>query len=250
MQKTDNQGISISIIIPAYKQEKTIRKDLLRIKQVMDQLRYAYEIIVVVDGNVDKTLEVAKKVKDPHIQIIGYQRNHGKGYAIRYGMIRSKGNVVGFIDSGMEINLNGLSLLIEQFEWAQADMIIGSKRHPASRVEYPFVRKLISLGSQLLIKFLFGLNVSDTQVGLKFFRREVIENVMPRLLVKKFAFDIEILVVAYHLGYRRIIETPIELQFDFKQSIVSQNLFMTLLNTLWDTLAIFYRLKIKRYYDV
>lgn len=239
----------ISVIIPAYKQEKTIVKDLLRIEQVLSELRHGFEMIVVVDGIQDKTFERAKKIKSKNIKVYGYVTNKGKGYAVRYGMVRSKGSIIAFIDSGMDINPNGLSMLLEHFEWYKADIIIGSKRHPVSKINYPQDRRLLSFLSQILIRILFGLNVRDTQVGMKFFKREVIENVMPRLLVKKFAFDIEILVVAYHLGYKRIFEAPVDIAFNFSESIVSQHLFKILLHTLLDTLAIFYRLKIKRYYD-
>lgn len=239
----------ISLIIPAFKQEKTIVKDLLQIEKVLGQLRYDYEMVVVVDGIVDKTFEKARKLASKKIKVVGYDKNHGKGYAIRYGMVRSRGNIIGFIDSGMELNPNGLSMLLEQFEWYNADIIIGSKRHPISKVNYPFDRKVVSFLSQILIKALFGLYVRDTQVGMKFFRREVLESVLPRLLVKKFAFDIEVLVVSYHLGYKRIYEAPIELNFRFKESIVSQHLLKILLKTLWDTLTIFYRLKILRFYN-
>jgi len=96
---------------------------------------------------------------------------------------------------------------------------------------------------------LFGINVKDTQVGMKFFQRKVLEDVMPRLLVKRFAFDIEILAVAYYLGYKRIGEAPVEISFNFTESIVSQDIVSAISKTFWDTLAIFYRLKILRYYD-
>ena len=239
----------VTVIIPAFKQEKTIKKDLLRIQHVMEQLRYKYEIIVVVDGTIDKTYENAKKVKSSKTTIVGYPRNHGKGYAIRYAMERAKGDIIGFIDSGMDLNPNGLSILLERFEWYDADIIVGSKRHPESKVSYPFERRVISFLSQVFIRVLFGLNVRDTQVGMKFFKREVIKDVLPRLLVKKFAFDIEILVVAFHLGYHKIFEVQIELNYNFEKNIVSQGLISALARTLWDTLGIFYRLKITHYYD-
>lgn len=248
--KSVQKASLVSLIIPAFKQEKTIEKDIVRIKKVMDQLRHDYEIIVVVDGRVDQTYENARKNKSPKIIVTGYKHNHGKGYAIRYGMVRSKGKIVGFIDSGMDLNPNGLSLLLENFQWNNADIIIGSKRHPLSKVNYPPDRKLISFLSQVFIRTLFGLNVRDTQVGMKFFKREVIEDVFPRLLVKKFAFDIEMLVVAYSLGYKRIFEAPVELNFSFKGSIVSKNILKELLKALWDCLAIYYRLKIIHYYDI
>lgn len=244
-----NKKDSISLIVPAYRQEETIVEDLTKIKEALDQLRHDYEIIVVVDGKVDKTFERAKRLESSRIRILGYEINHGKGYAVRYGMECAKGNIIGFIDSGMDIDPNGLSILLDRFEWHDADIVVGSKRHPESKVTYPFERRMISFLSQVFIRILFGLNLRDTQVGMKFFKREVIKKVLPRLLVKKFAFDIEILVVALHLGFTKIVEAPIEIHFNFGKSIVSQSLIYAILKTFWDTLAIFYRLKIIHYYD-
>lgn len=239
----------ISLIIPAYKQEKVISKELPRIENVLRKLNYLYEIIVVVDGTIDKTLENAKKVKSKNIKVFGYPNNKGKGYAIRYGVARSKGNIVGFIDSGMDLNPQGIAIVVKMFLDQNANIIIGSKRHFYSKVNYPPDRKIISFLAQIFIKILFGLDVTDTQVGLKFFKREVLEDVMPRLLVKRYAFDIELLVVAYHLGHRKIYEAPVQINYNFESSVLSQNLLKFILDTLIDTLAIFYRLVILRYYD-
>lgn len=239
----------LSVIIPSFGQENIIQQYIKKVESALIQTGYPYEIIVVVDGKIDKTFDKASQIKSKTVNVVGYEKNHGKGYAVRFGMVRAKGDIVGFIDAGTDLNPNGLSMLLEHFKWYDADIIIGSKRHPVSKVNYPFDRKIISYTSQLLIRLLFGVNVRDTQVGMKFFRREVIEDVLPRLLVKKFAFDIELLVVAYNLGYKRIFEAPIELNFDAKNSLVSKNIFPILLRTLWDTLAIFYRLKILRFYS-
>lgn len=240
----------LSLIIPAYKQEKTIRRDLLRIKVAMDQLRYDYEVIVVVDGRSDHTYDRAKSIRSKKITVIGYQHNHGKGHAVRFGMAKAQGDIIAFIDSGMDINPNGISMLLEHFEWYNADIIVGSKLHPVSKVRYPFSRTLLSLGYRVFVKVLFGLNIRDTQVGIKIFRRTVLEDVLPRLLVKAYAFDIEILAVSYYLGYKRIFEAPIELVFrKGMSSIVSKGFWKIVLLMLWDTIAVFYRLRVLRYYD-
>ncbi|MDP3987532.1 MAG: glycosyltransferase [Candidatus Levybacteria bacterium] len=238
----------ISLIIPTFKQEKTIQKDVLRIKNVLDQLRYNYEIIIVVDGMVDKSFQNAKKVRSPKIKVIGYPNNRGKGHAIRFGMGKAKGDIIAFLDSGMDINPNGLSMLLEHFEWYNADIIVGSKLHPVSKVNYPFSRKILTWGYRSLVKALFGLSVRDTQVGMKFFKRKTIEDVLPRLLVKAHAFDIEVLAVAYRLGYKRIFEAPIELNFN-GMTLKSRSLWKVIILMLWDTLAVFYRLRILKYYD-
>lgn len=244
----------ISIIIPAFKAETFIEKSLNQVKSVLDRIRYSYEIICVVDGKVDGTYEKAKKVakKFPgKVRVMGYLTNLGKGHAVRYGMARAKGDIIGFIDAGFELNPNGLSMLLEHFEWYNADIIVGSKRHPASKINYPWQRRALSFGYQMLVRIFFGLRVRDTQVGMKFFRREVLEKVMPRLLVKKFAFDIEILSVAKYLGYKRIFEAPVELtiQFGGTSVLTSKGFIKNVGLMLWDTVAVFYRLRILKFYD-
>lgn len=243
----------ISVIIPAYKQEKTIAKDLRIIKEVLDKLRYPTELICVVDGRVDNTFEVASKFAKHYsnVKVVGYLTNKGKGYAVRYGMAQSRGNIIAFIDAGMDLNPNSLSMLLEHFEWYNADIIIGSKRHPASKVIYPWQRKIISFGYQMVVRLFFGLNVKDTQVGVKFFRREVLEKVLPRLVVKHFAFDIEILAVANYLGFSRIYEAPVEVKLSFGGTsiLTSKKFLRTVFFMFLDTLAVFYRLRILNYYS-
>jgi len=238
----------LSVIVPAYKQEGTIKKDLLRIKSVLDKIRYDYELICVADGKEDDTYKNARSVRSSKINVVGYKNNRGKGYAVRYGMARAKGNYIAFIDSGMDIDPNGISMIIEHMEWYDADIIVGSKRHPASQVEYPLLRKIYSIGYQIGLKILFGLNIKDTQAGLKIFKREVLVDVLPRLLVKRFAFDIELLAVANKLGYKKIFEAPIKVdpeRFVFSSTVKTR----TILEVLVDTLAVYYRLVILRYYD-
>lgn len=206
----------------------------------------------MVDGFLDNTFKEAKKIakKLPGVEVYGYPTNKGKGYAVRYGMAKSQGDIIAFLDGGMDINPNGLSMLLEHFDWYDADIIVGSKRHPASKVSYPWKRRVLSFGYQLLTKILFGLNVRDTQVGIKLFKRKVLEKVLPRLLVKRFAFDIEILAVSNYLGFNRIYEAPIELSLDFgkNSSVTDKRFIKTLFYMLWDTLAVFYRLRILQFY--
>lgn len=243
----------ISVIVPAFQQEKTIEADLQRIYQVLQKIRYQSELICVIDGKTDNTYENALKFSKKYlnVKVIGYETNRGKGYAVRFGIAESKGDIVGFMDAGMDINPNGLALLLEHFEWYNADIIVGSKRHPASKVDYPWQRRVLSMGYQLLVLLLFGLRVRDTQVGMKFFKREVLEKVLPRLLVKRFAFDIEMLTVANYLGYKRIFEAPIDisLRFGGTSTITSQKFVRTVIAMILDTLAVFYRLKILGYYS-
>lgn len=238
----------LSVVVPAYKQEKTIVRDIRNIERALKELRYKYEIIIVVDGLVDNTYRKAMKLASSNVKIVAYEKNQGKGHATRYGMMHAKGNVIGFIDAGMDIHPAGFKMLLSHMEWYNADVIVGSKLHPVSRVNYPFWRKICSWGYRLMTATLFGFKVRDTQVGIKFFKRKVVKDILPRLLVKRYAFDIEILAVAYALGYHRIYEAPVEINFK-KNTITSFSLWKIISYMLWDTSAVFYRLKFLHYYQ-
>jgi len=244
-----NKKQLLSVIIPAYKQERTIQKDLKRIKETLNKLHYDYEIICVVDGRTDATFKKVKRLKSNNIKVYGYKENRGKGFAVRYGMAKAKGKIIAFMDAGMDFKPSSLPMLLAHFEWYKADIIVGSKRHPASKINYPLQRRFLSQGYQLLVRFFFGIKIRDTQSGIKIFKRKVIDDILPRLLVKKFAFDIEMLSVARRLGYKKIYEAPIEMDWVWSNSVLSKSLWKTIQNMLIDTLAVFYRLRIIRHYD-
>lgn len=233
----------LSVVIPAYKQESTIVRDIKNIEKVLRALGYPFEIIVVADGMGDKTYKNAIRLKSKNIHVFGYKDNQGKGFAVKYGMEKAKGDVVGFIDAGMDIHPSGLRMLLNHMEWYDADIIVGSKMHPVSQVKYPLYRKVLSWGYRLLTATLFGFKVRDTQVGLKFFKRKVLRDILPKMRIKSYAFDIEILALAYASGYRRIFEAPIEINFK-TSSIASGNLWKTVFMMLWDTLKVFYVVKV------
>ena len=107
----------VSIIVPAYKQERTIKQDLENILNTLLQTRWEFEIIVVVDGFLDKTYDIARSLENKKLKVYGYETNKGKGYAIRYGMARASGDYISFIDAGMDINPNGISMRLENMEW-------------------------------------------------------------------------------------------------------------------------------------
>jgi glycosyltransferase involved in cell wall biosynthesis len=239
----------LSVIIPAYKQEKTIRENLEIIEDTLKEglmNEYRYEIICVVDGIVDKTRQEANKAKSPNIKILSYRNNKGKGYAVRYGMKKAKGDLISFLDAGMDIGPKGIMMLMAHMEWYNADIIVGSKRHPASRVNYPWYRYLLSIGYHLSAKLLFGLPLTDTQSGIKILKRKVVEKILSRLLVKRYAMDVEMLAVARYLGFNRIYEAPVEVKFDKHSSAID---WKTIIRMVWDTAAVFYRLRILHYYD-
>lgn len=238
----------VSVIIPAYQQAATIVKDLTRIQKVLAQIRYPYEIIVVVDGRLDQTYQRAKTLASTQLKVYLNKIRQGKGFTVRYGMTKAKGDYIAFIDAGMEIDPNGISMLLEHLEWYDADIIVGSKRHLASVVKYPWDRKILSWGYYLLVRLLFNVKIKDTQPGIKIFKRRVLQKILPKLLVKNYAFDIEMLSVAHRKGFTRIYEAPIKLKHRFG-SVTDAATLNTIWHMLYDTLAVFYRLKILKYYD-
>lgn len=239
----------LSLIVPSYRQEKTIVKNVLQLTKVLNQIRYNYEILVVIDGKVDSTLEKIQNAQIPKVICLSYELNRGKSFAIRLGMSKAKGDYVMFIDSGMEIDPNGISMLVEHMEWYNADVIVGSKRHPASYVDYTWQRKVLSYGYYYFVKFVFGVPVHDTQAGIKIFKKHVLEKVLPRLVEKRFAGDLEMLVVTRRLGFQRIFEAPIRLNYEFS-ALTSAATWKSVFFILVDTLAIFYRAFILDYYSI
>jgi glycosyltransferase involved in cell wall biosynthesis len=244
-----NTNHFVSLIIPAYKKEKIIVENVTKIKSVLDLIRYDYEIIVVIDGEVDRSFELLKTQKLDRVKIVYYRQNQGKSFAIRLGMSYAKGDYIMFLDSGFEIDPNGISMLLEHMEWYDADVVVGSKRHPASQVQYAKSRKFLSIGYYYFVKFLFGIKVKDTQAGIKIFKKNVIEKVLPRLVEKKFAGDLEMLVVADSLGFSRIYEAPIKLDYNFALDTTAATVD-SIWNIFIDTIAIFYRNNILQYYRV
>lgn len=241
----------LSLVVPAYKQEKTIVKDIKTLDKVLSALSFKHEIIVVVDGFFDNTYKILQDLrpKIKGLKVLGYKENKGKGFALKLGIEKAKGDVIGFIDAGMDLDPSEISIMLDIMDWNNADIVVGSKLHPESKVNYPFVRRVLSWGYRTLTHFLFGFKVKDTQVGLKLFKRKVAKDVFSKIIVKRFAFDIEVLAVAYKLGYTKIYEAPIKLNFSGVSTITSSSFWKVIFWMLWDTAAVFYRLKILHYYD-
>lgn len=247
---------NISIIVPFFNEEQ-IEKNIGLLESELKAYFQHYEIILVSDGstNISPEKQLQLKTLSPHIQLHHYSVNQGKGYALKHGFSKSKGEYIAFIDGGMELHPKDIKRFLVLMDIYNADIVIGSKRHAYSKVEYPMLRKILSIIYQIFISITLNLkHIKDTQVGLKLFRRRVLEDTLPRVLVKKYAFDVELLTVANHLGYTNILEAPIELKF--REEKQKGNVLGNLLHTLkvgWplflDTLAILYRLRILKYYD-
>lgn len=236
--------MELSVIVPAFREGRRIHDNIRRLVGELHKLNVTYEVVVVSDGNTDATVREAQREGSATVRVFHYPMNIGKGFALSFGVDQSIGNLVTFIDADMELDPAYIRSFIELMHASSCDAVIGSKRHPMSRVAYPKLRRFQSAAYQLLVRLLFNLNVRDTQTGLKLFRRGVLAEVLPLLAIKRFAFDLELLVVAHQLGYRNICEAPISLDYQFESSVNLGSAW----RVLWDTAAIFYRLRILRYY--
>ena len=234
----------ISFIIPAYNEEKHIYENLLELSMFCDKYVPDYEVIVVDDGSIDGTYEKIQKLKSGRLRAIRLPLNIGKGYALCQGVNMARGNLITFIDADFDLDPKMIKRFVTLLDESGADLVIGSKRHPHSKVDYPWMRRFLSRCYNVFIRFLFGLRISDTQSGFKLVRKEVLQKILPAVLVKKYAFDLELLAIANRLGYR-IVEAPVEVRYHNNSNVDWRSVWSIFV----DTCAVFYRMSIVRYYD-
>ncbi len=234
----------LSVLLPAYNLGRNIHSNLKETCSAIEKVHPNYELVLIDDGSIDDTVSQARKLRSDRVKIVHYPRNQGKGNALKQGFKHSIGDLVCFIDSDLDIHPKQLGTFLSHMRDTDADVVIGSKRHPDSLVKYPFHRKALSSAYSLLNSVLFDLNVSDTQVGFKLMKRHVLEQVMHKLIVKRYAFDLELLANIKKKGFR-IVEAPVVLDYQGVTSYVNP---MAIWNILVDTFAIAYRMHVLDYY--
>ncbi len=239
----------LSVVMPCLNEASVVEKSLRETARVLRECQPdPFEILLVDDGSTDGTWDVAKDVAAsiPEVQLARIPVNGGKGNAQRKAFEMTRGEIVCFLDGDLDIHPKHIPPFVQILKNDHTQVVIGSKRHPESRIEYPLRRRFLSSGYEVFVRGLFGLQVKDTQTGIKVFRRSVLEEVLPRGLVKRYAFDAELLILAKRLGFK-IVEAPIETDsWDGRGSGVVPR---EILRMLTDTLGIFYRLYITKYYD-
>ncbi len=233
--------------MPAFNEGRHIFANIRETARAVAELSDSFEIVVVDDGSTDDTgEEIARAGREiPGVRTLAAPGNRGKGWALKKAFGACRGELVFFLDSDLDIHPRQFATLLEIQKRTSADAVIGSKRHPGSTLNYPAARRLVSAAYFFLVKLLFGLPLRDTQTGIKLFRREALAAVLPLLLVKRYAFDLELLANLHHRGYS-IAEAPIVVDYKGKFGKIGPGSIWTIL---LDTLAVFYRLKILKYYD-
>ena len=238
----------VSIIMPAYNEGPRIHSSIKETLNTVNNFGCEYEVIVVDDGSKGRTYEEIMKAASlsDKVRVVQYGDNVGKGFALLQGLKYASGDLIVFLDADLDLHPGQIQILFDYMKMYDADAVIGSKRHPQSEVNYPWQRRIISSIYYMVTRTLFDLPVRDTQTGLKIFKYEPLREAISRIIVKQYAFDLEILVNLHHLGYH-IVSAPVVLNFGRRAwgRIGVQAVYHTAL----DTLAIFYRLRILKYYD-
>ena len=232
----------LSVIVPCYNEGEHIYRNLEECLYSLRTLGQPFEIIAVNDGSSDGTLQEVNRLAIIHPEIvpITYSMNKGKGNALRVGASKASGDLIIFMDADLEIHPKHASVFIKTMERTGADMVIGSKRHPDSKVNYPIKRRILSYGYNVLVRTMFDLRFTDTQPGFKLAKREVIWREMSKSKVDRYAFDLELLVNTEADGYK-IVEAPIEL--DFSRPLGGRIGFRSVNSIFKETMGIFHRRK-------
>jgi glycosyltransferase involved in cell wall biosynthesis len=237
-----------SIVIPAYNEDHHIYENLLAVHAELSYFCDDFEIILVNDGSRDDTLSEAMRAAEQlgNTKVITYSKNGGKGNAIKEGFKNTSKDLITFFDADLDILPQQIEPLFNAIRKTGADVAIQSKRHQDSVVNgFPLRRQFLSRSYNLITRLLFNLPVSDTQVGIKLYRRKVLDMIMPKLLVKRFATDVEQLVLAHKYGFK-IAECPVHINFNPDEDRIG---LKDIFNIGWDTAAVYYRLNILKYYD-
>lgn len=194
----------LSIVIPAYKEEKRIHKILEAIAEYEKKVDFEIETVVVVDGSPDKTGEAAHKFdsKVKHLVVVDRKENKGKGYTVREGMLKSHGKYRLFADADNSTPVEQADKLLKYSK--EFDVVVGSRYTHGSELAIPqsFVRKTGSRILNLFIRATAVPGIYDTQCGFKLFSEQAAERVFSKQTFDRFSFDIEILAIAKRMGYR------------------------------------------------
>ena len=245
MSNTNNE-ISLSVVIPAYNVEDSVLSVISNISKILNSNGLSYEIIVVNDGSTDNTWQVLQNVKKENYNLIvlSYKQNKGKGYAVRKGILESKGKFVMYVDGDLDINTQIIREYLD--ELSNYDILIASKNHPESKIQSAQSRQILSRIFNSIVRIFTGIKIKDTQAGLKVGNGEIFRKIFGIMSIDGFAFDVEFLTIACILN-AKIMEMPISMNLTTK---ISRPLrFILSVQMFCDILKIAFKQKIKHSYQ-
>ena len=240
---------SLSIVIPAYNEEKRLPSTLERVLGHLDSSGWDFaEIVVVDDGSSDGTAAVASdfQAKDPRVRLLRNPGNRGKGYAVRHGMLEARGDWRLFTDADLSAPIEELEKLMQAAQTRGFEVAIGSRALDRSMIGVHQSRLRENAGRvfNLIMRTVLGLPLWDTQCGFKLYAARAAENIFRRQRLERFGFDAEVLYLARRLGYR-IAEVPVRWNHVEGTKISmfrdSLGMFLDLLRVRWNQLLGRYR---------
>ncbi|MCS6874123.1 MAG: glycosyltransferase family 2 protein [Pyrinomonadaceae bacterium] len=214
----------ISIVIPAFDEENRLNVTVRKILDYIKENNLNAELIVVDDGSSDRTKEVAeaefKNFPEIACKVIRYEKNRGKGYAVRIGLMQSKGSIAIFSDADLSTPIEEMPKLIEPIKKGEFDVTFGSRALDRSLIgiHQPWRREQGGKIFNLFVRLITGLPFWDTQCGFKAFNMIKFRPLLDLMTIERFGFDVEFLYVAYHNGLR-LKEIPVRWNHDERTKV-------------------------------
>ncbi len=196
----------LSVIIPCYKEGKRIGENLEECEKYFKGKEYSYEILIVVDGSPDNTAEIARRYSNRfrNFRVIENPKNHGKGYVVRQGLLEAKGKYRLFFDADGSTSITHLDSFLPEFKNG-FDVVMGSRDIKGAFVQVHQAKwkEIFGDTGNWAIRILLGLwQYPDTQCGFKMLSAKAAEEVASRMVVDRFGFDFELLILAKKLGFK------------------------------------------------
>ena len=202
---------AITLIIPMYNESRIIADTAMTVSKYMQENFDSYEVIFADDGSKDKSADIVKKLALPNVRVVSYEQNHGKGCAIRTGMLASTGEIVMFTDADLAYGTDVIKKAYDILKDADANMLIGSRNLSKDGYEgYTLIRRLMSKAYIKVLCTVGGFKLSDSQCGCKAYKGEAVKRIFERCKVDGFAFDFESILWAQRFGYK-IVEMPVKI---------------------------------------
>ncbi len=231
----DGKEVYLSVIIPAYNEEWRLAQTLTAVGDYLKNQAYSYEIIVVNDGSKDKTAQIAEGLigKVARLKLIDNQKNRGKGFVVRQGLMAAKGRVRLFMDSDNSAPIEEIEKLLPYFK-ENYGIVIGSRHALGAKIalSQPLFRQFMGWGYRVLADILAGTwGIRDTQCGFKTITAPVAVQILPLCKIDGFVFDAEILMLAKMKGYR-VAEVGVVWKSDARHTVEISSMFKMFLDLL------------------
>ncbi len=213
MKKTEKLPVPVTIVIPVYNEEKRIISSLETLTAFCKEHFNEYEILCVDDGSTDDTWNLIQEVRnEPFLRSLHFDKNRGKGFAIKQGMLHARGRVRFFTDAELPYDLDALLVAMEKFKEKRCDMVAGDRNHPGSSqgLKVGMARRLAGKIFSAIAANLLEIDVSDSQCGFKGFTDYAAQEIFTRLTIPGYAFDVEVLVLARAMNFK-ICRVPVSL---------------------------------------